>query len=475
MSLFDEVAADMDDDARNRLYGVEVVDPGVHTNVDTDEIHRGQLRMAYRLVSAYGGRLRYVHGVGWHAWDGTRWQPDLDGAATRAVVEVVTASYASLAGLDRDSERELLSDIHKCESANGVDGVLRLAGSLIPLATSYESLNADPYLFNCQSGTLDLRSGVPRPHNPSDLITKVAGCGYDPDARSETFDRFLTEIQPDPAMRSFIARVFGHALVGKVIEHKLPILTGVGQNGKSTLVDAVAAVFGDYAIAAEPELLVERAAAHTTGQADLLGVRLAVCSETDGGRRLAAATVKRLTGGDKIRARRMRQDNIEFAPSHTALMVTNHKPVVSGNDPALWRRLRIVPFDVTVPEPDLGLPERLSLELPAILAWIVAGYRDWQSHGLSEPEAVTSATDEYKASSDDLGRFIDESCLESPHMYVKARELFSVWSAWARDNGIDSGTEVAFAAVMAEKGFTKKRTNRGQTYQGISLAAQEEI
>ncbi len=402
-----------------------------------------------------------------------RWARDLDNAAVRAGIETVKAAYADLPGLDRQGQQELLSDIRRCESASGLEGVLRLAGAMLPVTVSVDKLDADPYLLNATNGTLDLRTGELRRHDPADLLTKVAGCAYDPTARSAVFDTFLTDVLPDPAVRAFLARVFGHALLGQVVEHVLPICTGTGLNGKTTLVDTAAAVFGDYAIATEPDLLVERGAVHTTGQADLLGVRLAVCSETDAGRRLAAATVKRLTGGDKMRARRMRQDNIEFAPSHTVLMVTNHKPVVAGDDPALWRRLRIVPFDVVVPKPNPRLKEQLALELPGVLAWMVNGYRDWQQTGLAEPHAVTTATDAYRSSSDVHGRFLEERCILSPAARVKARELFGSWSSWCHLNGEEVGTEKAFAESLSSRGFEKKRSN-GAVYLGLGLAAEDD-
>ncbi len=379
------------------------------------------------------------------------------------------ATYADLPDLDRQGQQELLSDIRRCESATGLDGMLRLAGAMLPVAVSVDKLDADPYLLNATNGTLDLRTGELRQHDPADLLSKVAGCAYDPNALSVVFDTFLTEVLPDPAVRAFLARVFGHALLGQVVEHVLPIFTGTGLNGKTTLVDTAAGVFGDYAIATEPDLLVDRGAVHTTGQADLLGVRLAVCSETDEGRRLAAATVKRLTGGDKMRARRMRQDNIEFAPSHTVVMVTNHKPVVAGDDPALWRRLRIVPFQIVVSQPNPRLKEQLALELPAVLAWIVEGYRDWQHEGLSEPHAVTTATDAYRTSSDVLGRFLDECCLQSQFATVRARELFGAWSAWCHQNGEDGGTEKGFAEAMALRGFSKTKNGGIMRYRGVSL------
>ncbi len=437
------------------------------------EQHRGQLRFAERLADRHQHRLRHVHGVGWHVWDGARWARDPNGEAVRAAVQEVKAAYGELEHLDRTAERDLLQDIHKCESANGIDGLLRLAGSLLPLAVGVEQLDADPFLFNTRNGTVDLRTGELRPHDPADLLTKVAGCGYDPDARSETFDRFLEVIQPDPVVRAFLARLFGHALLGTVREHLLPILTGTGSNGKSTLIETVQTAFGDYAISAEPELLVERGSVHTTGQADLLGVRLAVCSETDKGRRLAAATVKRLTGGDKIRARRMRQDFIEFDASHTVVMVTNHKPPVAGDDPALWRRLRVVPFDVVVANPNKRLKEQLAVELPAVLAWLVAGYRDWHDNGLDEPAVVVSATDAYRSSSDVLGRFLEERCILSPAARVKARELFGSWSSWCHLNGEEVSTEKAFAESLLNRGFEKKRSN-GAVYLGLGLAAEDD-
>lgn len=435
----------------------------------TGEQHRGQLRMAERIVRSQRGKLRHVHGIGWHLWDGARWARDTNGAAVRAAVLVMKSAYADLGRLGREDQKELLADIHRCESAAGLEGAMRLAGSMLPLAVSVDQLDADPYLLNTPTGTLDLRTGTLRRHDPADLLTKVTGCGYEPGATSPTFETFLSDVLPEEELRRFVARVFGLALEGRVTEHLLPILTGTGQNGKSTLVETCMAAFGDYAIAAEPDLLVDRGAVHTTGQADLLGIRLAVCSETDDGRRLAAATVKRLTGGDKVRARRMRQDNIEFEPSHSVVMVTNHKPTVAGNDPALWRRLRIVPFEVVVENPDRTLRERLALELPAVLSWMVAGHTDWHRNGLAEPAAVTTATDTYKAASDVLGRFIDEHVYLTEYGTTRARELFGAWSAWCHSNGESPGSEKGLAEEMAQRGHTKVKRQGVMTYLGLTL------
>ncbi len=169
----------------------------------------------------------------------------------------------------------------------------------------------------------------------------------------------------------------------------------------------------------------------------------------------------------------MRQDNIEFAASHSVVMVTNHKPTVGGDDPAQWRRLRIVPFDVVVANPNKRLKEQLAVELPAVLAWLVAGYREWHHHGLDEPEVVVNATDAYRASSDALGRFLDERCILSRAATVKARKAFGAWSSWCHQNGEDVGTEKALADSLLNCGFEKERSN-GMVYVGLGLAAEDD-
>ena len=205
----------------------------------------------------------------------------------------------------------------------------------------------------------------------------------------------------------------GLALVGKVIEHVLPILTGTGRNGKGTFVRTVTAALGSYAIEAKPDLFVARERAHPPGQLDLRGVRLATCQETDDGRRLNVAAVKRLTGGDTIRARKMRQDFIEFAPSHLPFLITNHLPKVPADDPALWARLLVLPFDQSfLGREDRDLEDRLRDELPTVLAWAVAGWDDYQQRGrLDPPAAVCEATSTYRVSNDSIAAFIDDRCL----------------------------------------------------------------
>lgn len=451
--------------------GVQIAqDYGDPYQTSPAEAHRGQARMAYRLAEAYAGRLLYVNGIGWHWWDGRRWAEDLNGQAKRAVLDVLrTALTESL------EDPELRKDVRKCETSAGVNGVLEIGAALEQFAVTVTDLDPDPYLLNCSNCTLDLRTMEVRRHDPADRITKVCGAAFRPDAQGPRWEQFLTEVLPDPEVRSFLRRYVGVALAGTVLEHVLAILTGVGRNGKGVFYGSVSQALGDYADTAEPDLFMHREGAHPTGEMDLRGVRWVVVSETDQGRRLAEATVKRLTGGDEIKARRMRQDFVKFRPSHTAALVTNHLPKVS-TDPALWRRLRVVPFNVVIPpeREDHHLGEQLELELDAILTWCIAGWADYQRRGgLAEPDAVRAATDAYRTSADTVQQFLDEECIVNPHMRVSVADLWTRWNAWCADGDVPPGSKKAFGTELDNRGFITKKSG-GWWRLGLGLLAEED-
>jgi putative DNA primase/helicase len=338
-------------------------------------------------------------------------------------------------------------------------------------------LDADPFLLNTPSGVVDLRTGALALHDPALLLTKMTGGAYRPEVAGLEFGRFLRRVQPDEAMRAFLARLLGHALQGRVTEHVLPIFHGHGGNGKSTLVNAVMAALGDYAAPADPDLLTARTFdAHPTSVADLCGLRLAVLHESDAGRRLAEGTVKRLTGGDRLKARRMREDFWSFTPSHTFVALTNHKPIVISQDEGTWRRLRLVPWDVVIPpqERDEGLADRLTLELDAVLAWLVAGYLDWHANGLGEPQRVVEATAAYRAESDTVARFLDERCLPG-HGTAGSTELFKAWEKWCADQGEQAGTQKAFATTLENRGLDKYKDGSGRMrWRGLGLIGEDQ-
>lgn len=434
--------------------------------------HGGQVRIAYLFAEQCSDSFRHAHGIGWLHWTGRRWVEDRGDKRAR---EYVLRTLRRALG-DSLGDNELRKAATRCESSNGIDGVLRIAAALPEFRVDAADLDADPHLLNCANGTLDLHTFTLRPHSPDDLLTQITEAAYRDDAVGATWERFLKQVLPDEDVRDYLQRVVGMALLGRVEAHILPILTGVGANGKSTLVEAVLYALGTYAMTADPHLFTAGATS-SVGQVDLLGRRVAVVSETDKGARLAEETVKRLTGGDRVKARRLYQDWIEFDPSHTVLMVTNHPPQVSGDDEALWRRLRVIRFDVVVPRDrrDPHLADRLRVDAEAILAWAVDGLGDYQDGGLDEPDAVDVATGDYRRKSDHVGRFIAECCLSGALMKVEARRLFEAWQTWAAAEGCQPLGRNTFHDAMGQRpGVTSSRSNGRQWFQGVALAAADD-
>ncbi|WP_425308748.1 phage/plasmid primase, P4 family [Ammonicoccus fulvus] len=438
--------------------------------------HGGQTRFALRLAEAAKDRLIHVHGIGWHWWDGSRWREDQHGRAKRSVVNVLRAALLESFRSKGEFAEQLAKDVHKCESDNAIKGVLGIAAALDVFAVTVADLDPDPYLLNVANGTLDLRTMELRAHDPADRITKITRAAYAPDARGPVWEAFLARVLPDAEVRGFLQRYAGIGLCGRVLEHLLAIGTGTGRNGKGVFYESFGHALGDYAISGAPDLFMASEGRHPTEEFDLRGARWVVVSENDKNRRLAEAKVKRLVGGDKIRARRMRQDFVEFDPTHTAMLVTNHLPKVSEDDPALWARLRVIPFDVVIPpdEQDKHLGEKLQLEADAILSWAVAGWQDYQQRGMADPEAVRVATTNYHADADAIGRFITDECLTGIAHWVEFADLWERWCIWRRDEGAAEVSKTAFGVALESRGFTNDKFRGRRIRRGIGLLSTAE-
>lgn len=428
---------------------------------------------AERLAATHGKDLRYCTGLGWLAWDGRRWTRDDTGEVLRRAKLTVRSIYSEASRVESEERRSAIAKwATASEAAPRIEAMVRLARTERPIAIRVEELDADPWALNAANGTIDLRTGELRPHCRADLITKIAGCSFDAAATCPTWDGFLARVVPDDSVRQFLQRFTGYALTGDVREHILVFAHGPGANGKSTFTETGLALLNDYARTAAPELLLAKSqAAHPTEQADLLGLRLVVCQEVEDGRRWSEVTVKQLTGGDRIAARRMREDFFSFTPTHKLLVAANHKPGVRGTDHAIWRRMRLVPFDVVIPdaEKDPRLPAKLRAELPGILAWAVRGCLDWQRDGLGMPAAVAAATDTYRAEQDVLGQFIDDCCVIETFATVRATGLYQAYTRWALDSGERTITQTRFGRAILERGFVREKDRYGWLYRGLGL------
>lgn len=444
---------------------------------------RGTLSAAVQadiVGKALRGRFLWCKALGWLRWDGRRWAACTD----EELIEQIRRHQKCTvkAAIDRGTSDDDLKKIVGLLSDGNIRSVERLMRGVTGITVrNANDLDADPNLLNVANGTLDLRTRELRPHDPNDRITKVTRAAYRADTDTSVWDAFLARVIPDQAELDYLRRVFGICAYGRVREHIFPILTGTGANGKGTTYGAVVFALGDYATVVNPEMLMARE--RSTGHADpemmtLRGARLAVGSEVEEGRKLDAATMKRLTGGDQLTSRHLFKDQVTWQPTHQLIYVTNKLPEVKGNDPAVWRRIRVVPFDVVLPEKewDLELPARLELHADAVLSWIVAGYFDGLDNGgMRAPESVTRATDDYQEESDSASQFVKARCNVDRHRKATTRVLHQAYRGWAEAEGNQIMTEKAFAKELDRLGFSAKKENTGHFRQGIDLKTPEEL
>jgi putative DNA primase/helicase len=318
------------------------------------------------------------------------------------------------------------------------------------------------------NATYDLRTGIGRPPDPLDYITNKTACSVAP-ARTPhpLWDAFLMRVTDnDPELIGFLQRYIGYCSTGFTTEHVFVFAYGTGANGKSTFINTIARIFGDYATVADMSTFIaSNTEHHPTDLAKLRGARLVVAQETQKGRRWDETKIKALTGGDKITARFMRQDFFDFVPTFKLFICGNHKPRLTSVDEAIRRRLLLVPFTVQIPlaERDPHLAAKLWDERRAILRWCIEGCLAWQRIGLAPPAIVRDATEDYFADQDTLRQWL-EDCTEDGGQFAFSRtvELFASWKGWCETCNIKPGSERTLSEALADRGFVKGRNTAGQ-------------
>jgi putative DNA primase/helicase len=432
---------------------------------------------AERLLARHGENVRYCYPWGcWLVWTGARWERDEGGKVHRLAKETVRGIYAEAAAAESEERRKMLAKhATASEAESRIRAMLELAKSDVPV--SPDELDADPWLLNVQNGTVDLRTGELRPHRREDLLTKMAGAGYDPKADAATWEAFLERVLPGEELRGFVRRAAGYSATGVTSEQIMLINHGGGSNGKSTFQEALAAALGDYAMRTPTEmLLAKRSGGVPNDVARLKGARFVSASETEEGRRLAEGLIKDLTGQDTISARFMRAEWFDFKPTHKLWLSTNHKPEIRGTDNAIWRRIRLVPWAVTIPptERDHKLPEKLQKEMRGVLGWVVHGCLEWRQEGLRAPDEVRKATGAYRAEMDVLAAFISEECAVKDEASVAAGALYGRYREWCLDAGEKPESQRKFGERLKERGYQRQRITSGSNkgkyeYLGIGL------
>jgi putative DNA primase/helicase len=457
------------------------------TGVNDDELiepdHLSDLGNARRLVRQFGDEIKYVPVMKrWRVWTGTHWALDETGQVERFAKAVAAGLYVE-AGYEGDDRRrkELARHANASESVRGIRGMVTLAQSEPGISVPPHAFDTDPYLYNVFNGIVNLRTGALEPHDRAKLITKFVPIVYDPTARYPVFDAFLQRIFPGKlALIRFVQKAVGYALTGDTREQVIFLCWGGGANGKSTLMLALSRVLADYAATLAAETLLARkgdAGLVLNDLATLQGARFVVAVESDMGRRLAEALVKQLTGGEAIKVKRLYADVFTITPTFKLWIGTNHRPQIRGMDHAIWRRIRLIPFTVTIPEheQDHALLEKLEAERAGILRWAVEGCLAWQQEGLGTPDDVLSATAQYRAEMDTLGEFLAERCILEPRETVTAAALYNDYTDWAKKAGEQPITKKALGLQLADRGFRNVPKKTARTWQGLRLRTPAEL
>ncbi len=432
---------------------------------------------AERLVNLHGPDLRYCYPWGkWLVWAEGRWTVDCQGEVERRAKKTVRAiSHEITPETDENRAKELYKHAASSESVSRQKAMVEAARSQLPVMP--EQLDREPYLFNVINGTVDLRTGKLYPHRREDMLSKLSSVEYDLKADCPAWCGFLDRIfGGNSELISHIQRVVGYALTGATTEQCFFLLYGTGANGKSTFLEVIRALIGEYGQQADCQTFLVRRVENSQSNdiASLKGARVVTASEAGSGRALNEALIKTVTGGEPVRARFLYGEYFEFKPQFKLFLRRTTSPGFGTRTSASGVRVRLIPFEVTIPpdEQDPKLLEKLTTELPGILNWALAGCRECQRIGLAEPDEVQAATNNYRVGEDLLASFFEDACTFSPACKVRTGDLKEAYSSWCEKNSEDQVSWKVFASHLEARGCKPCKSGGSRFWRGLGLAEQ---
>ena len=444
-----------------------------------------ELGNAERLVDRYGHLIRHIpEFVTWMYWENGSWKFDGLGKMTQLAKDVIRGiNGEAVEENDSDMRKAITRHARASERKNAIDHTIQLAACEPGISIHAQFLDLNPWLLGVRNGVVDLRTGRWRPAEPNDYITKQANVDYDPEAQCPRWKRFLQEVMGfSEELVTYLQMAVGYTLTGKTIEQVLFILFGTGKNGKSVFIEVIEQLMGDYSRSVASEtLMAQRGGRNSAGPSEdiarLKGARVAVTCETEEGQVLAEAQVKRMTGEDSLVARvPYAKHSIEFKAQFKIWMAANHKPIVRGDDYAIWRRIHLIPFEQTFEgeSQDKNLKSELLAELPGILNWAIEGCLLWQKQGLVQPEAIQKATLEYRDEMDLLAEWIDAKCVVGPDRAASVAALYNSYDIWCLNNRVKPMERRVFARKLKSRGFKSVKSGGQRGYLGIGFPPAEQ-
>lgn len=395
-----------------------------------------------RLAHHHGEELRYCYErKRWYVWDGMKWEVDSSGEVERRAKDVAHKIFLEAnATTDLTEQKQLANHALRSQNKSRIDAMIALARSEFGIAAAANSFDRDPWTLNCANGIIDLKTGKLMEHERTRYCTQIAPVIYDLTADCPTWLTFINTItQGNSELRSFLQKAAGYSLTGLTSERCIFIFYGTGKNGKSTFVNTLKSLVGDYGVnVAAESLMVKDTSSIRSDIARLRGVRFVSSAETEQGKRLAEGLIKGVTGdGDTLTARFLYGEDFDFIPTFKIFLSTNHKPVIRGSDEGIWDRIRLVPFTWRCPEDqqDPYLKDKLQQELPGILQWAIQGCLLWQKEGLKAPSSVITATQTYRSEMDVIGSFLRECCTLEEGKKVTCKEFYQAYTRWCEETG----------------------------------------
>ena len=433
---------------------------------------------AHRLFDKFGHIIRYSYNrKKWYYWDGKTWRLDESGEIKK-LADIVCDDIKREAFMEQDEKMqvELLKWANRTASSKGKENMIKECQHLECIPASTDAFDSYPDFFNCQNGIVNLRNGELIPHDSSFMMSKIALCDYDTSGKKpERWLQFLDDVtKGDKELQEYIQRCIGYSLSGSNREQCAYFLYGIGNNGKSTFLDTISDMLGDYAANTQPETIMMKHFGNDSANSDvarLKSARYVTCEEPTEGVRLNEGLIKQLTGGSKITCRFLYGDEFEYTPEFKIWVATNHKPVIRGTDVGIWRRIKLIPFEVNIPpeKVDKNLKYKLRKEMPQILRWAVEGCMKWQKHGITEPECVQQAVKEYKNEMDLLAGFIEDAIVidYDCNDRIMAKDLFGMYIKWAKANNEYEMTSKKFFKEITQKLPEKGRIGAGMYFSKI--------
>lgn len=423
---------------------------------------------AYALAAWCNGRIRYADGLGFYVWNGIIWEQ----SATKVRQEIHRMGAALvLAGVDSRVTQGFTM-------RRRIDDLMVELRAVPSVKVEPDAFDAQHHLLSFRNGVVDLRSGKLRDHSPDDMITVSLPVHYDPDATAPRWESFLREVFPnDPELPGYLQRLTGYGITGNTSEQCFAVLWGKGANGKSVYTETMTSIFGAITQTTGFATFEDKQSGGIPNDlAALRGARLVMASEGEAGRRMSESVLKRVTGKDRVTARFLRKEFFTFAPTFLIMLATNHKPSFRGQDEGLWRRVKLIPFTryFAPEERDYDLDRKLLAETPGIVAWAVRGAVEWYARGLQDPDSITSATREYRATSDALAGFFPGVLVPEDGAQALGSDAFNAYLRWCDDENLPSKerwSRRAFFSAMEERGISKKKSNKGVTLVGVRIVA----